>query len=87
MPCVCPQGFCLCVSVIVLTTLLFISRSSGSACGESDSDVVCGVPFSLLCVHFLCDDCDDVVLCAGMHEINAELFPCRDVRRRTVALK
>jgi len=87
MPCVCQQAFFTRVSVIVLTTWLFISRSSGSACGESDSDVVCGVPFSLLFVHFLCGDCDDVVLCADMHEINAELFPCRNVRRLTVALK
>jgi hypothetical protein len=74
------------VSVVMLTALLLVSRLRGSTRGESDSDVASGSPFSLLLVHFLCHDCDDVALCVGVHEINAEPLSDRDVRRRTVTV-
>jgi hypothetical protein len=66
--------------------MLFVSRLRGSACGESDSYVDSGGPFSLLIVRFLCHDCNDVALCVGVHEVNAEPLSDRDVSRRTVAL-
>ena len=67
MPCVCQQTFSLRVSVIMLDALLLVSRLRGSACGESDTDVACGGPFSLLFVRFLCDNCNDVTLCVSVH--------------------
>ena len=87
MPCVWQHALCLRVSVIVLAALLLICRLRGLACGESDSDVACGGPFSLLLVRFLCDGCNDVALCVRMHYIYAEPLSCRNVRRRTVAME
>jgi len=67
VPCVCQQTFNLRVSVIVVTAVLLVSRLRGSACGESDSDVACGGPFSLSFVRFLCDNYNDVTLCVSVH--------------------
>ena len=86
MSCVSQYAFGMCVSVVMLTAMLLVSRLRGSTRSESDSDVACGSPFSLLLVRFLSHDCDDVALCVGVHEINAEPLSDRDVRRRTVAM-
>ena len=80
------HAFGLCVYVVTLNALLLINRLRGSTRGESDFDVASGRPLSLLLVHFLCHDCDDVALCVGVNEINAEPLCDRDVRLRTVAL-
>ena len=84
---VCKQAFCLRVSDVVLPPLLFVSRSRGSTCDESDYDVARGGPLPLLLVRFLCDKCNDVALCVGMHEINSESLTYCDVRRRMMDLK
>ena len=86
MSCVSQHAIGMGVSVVMLTTLLLVSRLRGSTRSESDSDVASGSPFSLLLVRFLSQDCDDVALCVGVHEINAEPLSDRDVLRRTVAL-
>ena len=74
------------VRVVMLAALLFVGRLCGSACGESDSNVSCGNPFSLLLVRFFCHDCNDVALRVGVHKFNTEPLYDRDVRRRTVAM-
>ena len=67
MPYVCHHAFNLRVYVTVLVALLIVGRLRGSACGESDSDVDCGDPLSLLFVRFLGDNCYDVALCVTVH--------------------
>ena len=75
MPCVSQHAFNMRVSVIVLAALLLVSRLRGYACGESDYDVACGGPLSLLFVQFLCDDCNDIALCVGVHYNITEYIP------------
>ena len=67
MPIACQQALCMRVSVIVMAALLLVSRLRGFVCGESDSDVAYGDPFSLLLVRFLCNNCNDVALFVSMH--------------------
>ena len=86
MSCVSQQAFSLRVFVVMLASLLLVSRLRGSTRGESGSDIASGSPFSFLLVRFRCHNCDDVALCVGVHEIYAEPLSDRDVRRLTVAL-
>ena len=86
MSSICQQAVGLRVSIVMLTSLLFISRFCSSVCGESDSDVSCSDPFPLLLVHFFRDKCNDVSLRVCMYQIDTESLPYIDVRSPTMAL-
>jgi hypothetical protein len=70
----------------MMVSLLSARQSRRSAGWEADSYISREYPRPLLLLRLSCDDCDDVTVVVGVHEVDAEPLSYRVVGFGTAAL-
>ncbi len=87
IPCAPDRAVHLCIVVVLLVALLFVCRPRRSRARESDPDVSCEDPFSVMLPRLSCDDRDDVSQRVGVEKIYSEPLSNNGVCFRTIALE